>query len=305
MRECPSCAAAILEQGWRCQSCGWEPEDQAGVVYLAPDLDGNTEGYDPSWYAELAAREAGNFWFVARSRLIHWLMSRHAPRRGAYMEIGCGTGFVLKMLHQAFPCWDIRATEAHSRGIAFAQKRVSEKVRFFQMDACAIPFREELDVIGAYDVIKHISDDTRAISQIHSALKGDGIFVLSVPQHMFLWSRYDEAGGHFRRYSAAEIEHKLRDAGFSIVTSTSFNSLLLPLMLVSRLLRDKSAGPVEVLSELGISPILNEVLSVVLRFEYALILLGVRFPVGGSRMIVAQKIARDEQGRTGEVSPAR
>ena len=47
-------------------------------------------------------------------------------------------------------------------------------------------FREEFDVIGAFDVIEHIDDDVAALKGIHKALKPDGDILMMVPRHMFL-----------------------------------------------------------------------------------------------------------------------
>jgi len=264
-----------------------------GVIRFAPHIEGLTESYDPAWYEELAMLESRNFWFAGRNRLINWMVKRYLPVNGNYLEVGCGTGFVLQMLQKSLKEWRIYATEAQPEGISFAKNRVPEDVTFFQMDACHIPFRDEFDAIGAFDVIEHIPDDVEAIGQIHAALKPGGYFVLSVPQHMFLWSKYDEVGCHFRRYSAAEIESKLKAAGFSVLVSTSFNSLLLPLMMLSRAMKKgDSAGQVDVLEELRLPSTVNTILSVILKIEFLLIRFGVRFPVGGSRIVVAQKAVR-------------
>lgn len=291
MKVCLACEAEIYGNDWRCSHCSWHPQILDKVQIFAPNISGATESYDPSWYAELATLEVNNFWFVARNRLINWLAKCYLPVNGNYLEVGCGTGFVLQMLCKTFPKWQIYATEAQPEGIGFARQRVPADVSFFQMDACHIPFRDEFDAIGAFDVVEHIKDDVAAISQIHAALKPGGHFMLSVPQHMFLWSKYDEAGCHFRRYSAAEIESKLKTAGFSILVSTSFNSLLLPLMMLSRAMKKgDSGGQIDVLQELRISAVVNTMLSAVLRIELLLIRLGVRFPFGGSRILVAQKL---------------
>ena len=290
MKICLSCLGPIPGKLWQCVQCGWAPVTNEGIVQFAPYISGLSEGYDPAWYSELAGLEASNFWFVARNCLIRWISCRYLPGKGDYLELGCGTGFVLQMLCKVFPGWRVYATEAQPEGIGFARKRVPLNVGFFQMDACHIPFRDEFDAIGAFDVIEHISDDVAAITQIHAALKPGGHFILSVPQHMFLWSKYDEAGCHFRRYSSAEINSKLKAAGFSILASTSFNSLLLPLMMLSRALKRRNGvGRVDVLQELRLSSVVNVVLSTILRIEFLLIRFGVRFPFGGSRIVVARK----------------
>jgi len=292
MRVCLSCAAEILSASWSCGQCGWRADHSAGFPAFAPHLSGATDSYDPAWYEELASLEATNFWFVARNELIQSVAKRFVPPQGRYLEVGCGTGFVLQMMHRTFPQWQLVASEAQREGIAFAQQRVPDRVEFCQMDACAIPYKAEFDVIGAFDVIEHIPDDTLAIAQIHAALRPNGYFLVSVPQHMFLWSRFDELSRHFRRYSSSDLATKLSEAGFTIRFSTSFTMLLLPAMLLSRMMnRRKAVADVDVLDELRLSPIVNRLLTAVMRVELWFVRRGVRLPAGGSRVIVAQKVS--------------
>ena len=288
MRICLECSTEISGENWKCAKCGWEPVLKNKVHFFAPEISGATESYDPDWYDELTTLEENNFWFVARNNLISWLSKRFCPTKAKYLEVGCGTGFVLKMLEKKFPSWKIFATEVQPEGISFAKKRASNDTTFFQMNLCAIPFRNEFEVIGAFDVIEHIRDDIKALEQIYAALKPGGALILSVPQHMFLWSKYDESGCHFRRYSQKELEIKLKPVGFEILTSISFNSLLLPLMMLSRYM-NKNKEEVDVLDELRISPGVSSVLTAVLALEFQLIKLGLNFPAGGSRLIIAKK----------------
>lgn len=290
MKRCLICDARIIHDNWSCSNCGWVVTVRDSVPIFAPHISGVSEGYDPFWYKELANLEDGNFWFLARNRLIKFLMRKHLPSVGHYLEIGCGTGFVLRMVQRTNWGWNISASEAHFEGIKFAKSRVNADVNFYQMDACAIPFSDEFDAIGAFDVLEHIRDDVKAISEVYAALKPGGYFVVSVPQHMFLWSKYDEASHHFRRYGACEIQKKLESAGFSIRASTSFNALLLPLMMLSRAIGSKrDKGNKDVLADLRQSSWANLLLSIPLWIEYLLLRLGIRFPFGGSRILVAQK----------------
>jgi len=292
MKICLSCLSPLPDAGWHCAHCGRQPEQYGTIPSFAPRMTGVKAGYDPSWYEELVRLEADNFWFAARNRLIAFLARRYAPSCAKYMEIGCGTGFVLHMLRKSFPEWDMTATETQVDGLTFAQQRVPGDLLFLQMDACAIPFREEFDVIGAFDVLEHISDDEAAMAQIHMALKNGGILLASVPQHRFLWSKYDAAACHHRRYGAKEFERTLQKIGFIIMDSSSFNALLLPMMLLSRCLKNlQQLENIDVLAELRLSSWLNKLLAAVLHMEFRLIQLGVRFPFGGSKIVVARKSA--------------
>lgn len=290
MKICLSCAKPFEAPDWKCPRCNWQPRNRNGVTYFADHINVADDGFDPAWYAELAALEEGNFWFQARNRLINWIAQHRLPADGSYLELGCGTGFVLQMLTHRFPGWKVSATEAHHEGIAFARQRVGPTVRFYQMDARHIPFRSEFDIVGAFDVIEHIREDEDVLREINAALRPGGIFLFSVPQHMFLWSRFDEANCHFRRYSMRELRHKLDSTRFEIIDSTSFNALLLPLMFLSRLsIRNKKNGKIDILDDLKQSRIGNRLLSIVLSLEFEIFRLGIRWPVGGSRIVVARK----------------
>ena len=70
-------------------------------------------------------------------------------------------------------------------------------------------FRNEFDVIGAFDVLEHIADDELVLSQMHQAVRKGGGIILTVPQHSFLWSEIDEYSRHVRRYSVSELKLKL------------------------------------------------------------------------------------------------
>ena len=64
------------------------------------------------------------------------------------------------------------------------------------MDARRIPFEDEFDVIGAFDVLEHIKEDEQVLVQMHRAVKSGGGIMLTVPQHMFLWSEQDVQAHH-------------------------------------------------------------------------------------------------------------
>lgn len=159
-----------------------------------------------------------------------------------------------------------------------------------QMDARKIPFAKEFDVIGAFDVLEHIEEDARVLMQIHEALKPRGIVLLTVPQHVWLWSPVDEYACHVRRYSAKELHAKVAAAGFEILRSTSFVSSLLPLMWASRFAQNGSRRDIDATAELKISPWLNYIFETILGFELFLIRRDMSFPFGGSRLVVARKI---------------
>ncbi|MDV6188729.1 class I SAM-dependent methyltransferase [Stenotrophomonas geniculata] len=240
-------------------------------------------------FAELASLESGSFWFRARNQLLVWALRRHSPDLRSFLEIGCGTGFVLDGIAQAFPGVRIAGSEILSAGLPFAARRMAS-ADLFQMDARRVPFDTEFDVIGAFDVLEHIEEDESVLSEIHRALVAGGTAIFTVPQHQWLWSSIDEHACHVRRYRTGELREKLIRSGFQVELETSFVSLLLPMMLASRLSR-KDVPEQDANAEMRLPRILNQLLLGVMAVERGLIKSGIRFPIGGSRLVVARKIS--------------
>jgi SAM-dependent methyltransferase len=158
-----------------------------------------------------------------------------------------------------------------------------------QPAAANIPFRDEFDAIGCFDVLEHIADDSRVLQQCFLAVRPGGGVVLTVPQHPSLWSAADEYAGHVRRYTRAGIVGKVVAAGFRPLAVTSFVSLLFPLMAAARRRRRRLDAAYDPGAELEVRRLANLLLERALDFERLLIRLGARFPFGGSLLLVAEK----------------
>lgn len=147
--------------------------------------------------------------------------------------------------------------------------------------------KECFDVIGAFDVLEHIDEDEKVLANLTHAIVPGGVLLITVPQHRWLWSAMDEYACHVRRYTRDELVSKVGRAGMEVEYVSSFVSLLLPLMWLSRL-RVKQAT-VDPMSEFKIPSWLNAGLEAVMRVEGHLLRAGVRFPFGGSLLLVARK----------------
>jgi SAM-dependent methyltransferase len=264
-----------------------EPVRIDGRLAFAPELAGASEGFEAGFFPGLAEVESDSFWFRSRNRILIWALRRYFPDARSFLEIGCGTGFVLRGFRDAFPELTLFGSEIFSDGLSFAAQRLPG-VQLFQMDARSIPFREEFDVVGAFDVLEHIQDDELVLSELRRATRKGGGLLLTVPQHSFLWSRTDEYSRHFRRYSRQELQTKVERAGFRVVRTTSFVSLLLPLMLLSRR-HSTSSQEFDPQSEFKIGRVANFILERLMDLERALIRIGVSLPAGGSLLMVARR----------------
>ena len=246
-------------------------------------------GFKSEYFKELAKLEAKNFWFRARNQFILWALGKYLPELKSFLEIGCGTGFVISGISKQFPEAMLFGSEYLEEGLVYARQRVPT-AKFTQMDARDIPFEAEFDAIGAFDVLEHIKEDETVLQQIYRALKPEGVVFITVPQHGWLWSTVDEYACHVRRYESNELHAKMLNAGFEIVRSTSFVSTLLPAMYLSRLLQKKKPDMrIDDIAGLRINPFVNKAFEWLLLAELTLVRVGISLPVGGSRLLVARK----------------
>ena len=288
MRICLGCGGRIDGDGWRCDACAWAPETRNGVLVFAPELvDG--DGYDAEYsLPALLAAESNHFWFSSRRELILWALRRHFPRAASFFDLGCGAGYVLAGVRDAFPGISLVASDLLTRSLAYARERLPGVPRL-QVDARRMPFQEEFDVIGAFDILEHVLEDDRALAEIGRALRPGGGLLVTVPQHRCLWSDVDEHSGHRRRYLRGELTDKIRRAGLEVLTATSFFSFSVPLILARRMGRRRTRAEFDPPRELEISRSANAVLAGLARLERALIELGARLPFGASLLVVARR----------------
>jgi SAM-dependent methyltransferase len=246
------------------------------------------DGFDPDLFSALYDLEPRNFWFKIRNRVIVDALQTYFPAMMRFLEIGCGTGFVLSAIQRAFPVASITGGDYYPQALTFCRRRV-HKAELFEIDARHLPFENHFDVIGLFDVIEHIDYDEGVLQQLYRACRPGGGILLTVPQHPFLWSRFDEQSFHQRRYTRGELIGKVESTGFRVLRVTSLFSILLPIALVSRLANKKSSQDFDLLTEFRIHPIINRLLELALYSEKMFINAGVSLPFGSSLLVVAQR----------------
>jgi SAM-dependent methyltransferase len=186
MKVCAHCHTAFNAADWACPACTHVPPRINGFPLLAPALAEGGAGFPPEAFEQLAALEAKNFWFRTRNKLIVWALRRNFPAMQRYLEIGCGTGYVLAGVAQAFPDARLVGSEIFSAGLPYAASRV-KAAELLQMDARHIPYVNEFDIIGAFDVLEHIEEDEEVLASMFHALRpGGGIAISFTEEHCFL-----------------------------------------------------------------------------------------------------------------------
>lgn len=254
-----------------------------------------TGGYDPAFFDQLAVIEGRHFWFCARNDLILGLARRISSTLkpcDRVLEVGCGTGNVLRVLEKAFPNCRLVGLELWFDGLRHARSRCGAYL--VQADIRNSPFGKQFDVVGMFDVLEHLSEDQETLRLVHNALRPGGKLMLTVPAHQSLWSYFDEAARHYRRYSADGIRQHLEDVGFEVEFLTQFMACIFPIVWAYRKLgrlRGNTNSARELASEeFRLVPVVNRILKGLLHLEANWICRGHSLPVGTSLVVVARKV---------------
>ena len=264
-----------------------------GIKCFSPEVANSYADYPDGGFDLTDKSGESSFWVRSRNRLFKSIVQDHLVAIGKtkFLEIGCGIGGFIQQIVENENL-EITGSEIYLKGLLYAKKNLPN-VDFIQFDVTQGVVGEEFDIIAAFDVIEHIENDVAAILNIYKMLRRGGSLIVTVPQHMFLWSKLDEIVKHKRRYSRREMVTKLQKNGFDISYCTSFLFVLFPLMLISRMFdkrRDQSqSDEVALEKRVKFSNVLNWIFDRLMRIDETLIRLGISLPFGGTLVVVARK----------------
>lgn len=145
-------------------------------------------------------RVAGEHWFYRGKRRIvrHWIRRFGAPQ-GLLVDVGCGTGHFLAEWTggpaQGFDPSPDAVRLARARGVAASPS-----------PAHPLPLADgAAAIVTSMDVLEHVEDHNAAFQEMLRVLAPGGLLCVTVPALPALWSDWDVALGHHRRYTAASL----------------------------------------------------------------------------------------------------
>jgi len=123
---------------------------------------------------------------------------------GDVLEVGAGLGGTTRVLapggSTSWTCLEPDSTLAAQlrRAIHADEIAADCRVRIGTLDDLEVA--ERFETILYMDVLEHIEDDAAEVRRAVSRLRPNGTLVVLGPAHEWLFTPFDEALGHFRRY---------------------------------------------------------------------------------------------------------
>jgi SAM-dependent methyltransferase len=241
-------------------------------------------GFPGEWY-DLNA--ADHFWF-------HWRIEAAlrqfrdcglplgAPLR--VLDVGGGKG-VLRDQVEARTSWTVDLVELNQAALESAAPGRGRHLYYDVRD-------ERPELLGAYDaailydVIEHVEHTQPVLEAVRRHLKPSGLLILNVPALQSLFSAFDVASGHYRRYDRPSLLAELPPDRWEVLDLRYWGLALVPMLAVRKaLLRD----PGDETIRRGFGPparFAHACLSSLMRAEMALTS---RPPAGTSLLLVARR----------------
>jgi len=182
--------------------------------------------------------ENTHWWHSAKRKMIKAFIPQ-GP--GRVLVLGVGGGLLCHELSQAF---DVVGVDISSDACRHAKETYGLDTVVCDLND-GLPFTSEnFDVIIIADVLEHIQDDKKVLSEIRRCLTKGGTLLLTVPAYAHMWSYWDERLHHCRRYEYKDLKGLISVQGFKIKKISFFNTIIYPAALVRRKLVRAKANEV-------------------------------------------------------------
>lgn len=173
----------------------------------------------PDLIADLFEKEGTYWWNVSKREMVLSLLKstgfwEERRKSGLAVDLGCGGGYTVKFFEDHYPTVGV---DVSHEALQLCRSRGFSRLCQVDMARFSLPFKSEsFDLLLALDVIEHVDDDVHALMECRRILRPGGLLIVTVPAFMWLWSPWDEALGHRRRYTASSLADSLHRAGLAI-----------------------------------------------------------------------------------------
>ncbi len=178
-----------------------------------------------------------------------WIYSQIAPYLGnRILDVGCAIGNITQFYadRELIIGVDVIPEELEVARERFAGKNY----KAYHLDVSSpalLQFRDrKLDTAVCLNVLEHVEDDVHAMRNLRDTLAPGARLCMLVPVNKWLYGPMDAIDHHYRRYTKAEMNAKIAEAGLILEHQNYFNMLgIAAWFFTNRVMRRSMAAPAQ------------------------------------------------------------
>jgi len=150
------------------------------------------------------------------------------------MDLGCGNGILSNQLESQFNV-KIDRVDANEETLLL-NKKIKGKLICYNVNTKLKKVKNYYDIIFLFDVLEHIKKDVNFLKNTLFHLKKKGLLIINVPSISVLYSNYDYAVGHLRRYNSSDFEKIRKKLKVNARSIQYWGTLMLPILLIRKII---------------------------------------------------------------------
>ena len=155
-------------------------------------------------YTNLDKVERTHWYYAGKREMVSGWIRRVRPPRPEDRLLDCGAGTGLFAQEMEAHC-RVLVLDDHEESLRMLRQKF-DPAQVLCLSGEQIPLPDgSLEYVTALDVLEHVPDDAAVVRGFHRLLKAGGLAVITVPAGMALWSDWDVALHHYRRYSRSQL----------------------------------------------------------------------------------------------------
>jgi len=174
-----------------------------------------------------------HFWIRRRFNVLRRFAGGLIRQSRAIAEVGCGCGLLQRQIEDHYQR-EVTGFDLNRTALKCSVSRLSPLCCYNLLDRHRA-YRGRFDLILLFDVLEHIDDEDGFLDALQFHLAVGGKMLINVPACQWLYSDYDRAVGHVRRYSIASLRHVAKRNRLIVGRHTCWGLPFIPLLILRRL----------------------------------------------------------------------
>jgi len=178
-------------------------------------------------YANMEQMEGTHWYYAGKREMVRGWLQRVGPPRPHDLLLDCGAG-TGRFAQEMEALCRVMVLDDHEEALRLLRSKFrADQILSLAGDRVPLP-DASLDFVTALDVLEHTPDDRAVVEGFHRLLRPAGVALVTVPAGMALWSDWDVALHHFRRYSRPQLRALFPSAKWEILHVNYTNVAVYP-----------------------------------------------------------------------------